>query len=131
MQNSVIFMIFAFLLVGCASASRVYETSPGTFTITATGDGFTTADRVFDLVTTKAKDKCAKKGGDLNVVDSNQAKTRMGIDTTITLNFRCASKNQAPEPKVVEKASSTLEATEKNAYHLDLLKAQRSTVIVL
>ena len=62
MQNSAIFMIFAFLLGGCASASRVHETSPGIFTVTATGDGYTTADRVFDLVTTKANDKCAKKG---------------------------------------------------------------------
>ncbi len=106
-------MIFAFLLGGCASASRVHETSPGIFTVTATGDGYTTADRVFDLVTTKANDKCAKKGEDLKVVDSKQARTRMGIDTTITLNFRCVSKNQAPEPKVVAKASPESDPTPK------------------
>jgi len=105
MRNSAIFMIFAFLLSGCLSASGVYETSPGIFTVTATGDGFTTADRVFELVTTKAKDKCAKTGGDLKVVDLNQAKTRMGIDTTITLKFRCVSKNQAPDPEAAAEAS--------------------------
>ena len=82
-------MTVALLLTGCASASNVYETSPGVFTVTATGDGYTTADRVFDLVMTKAKKTCVEKRGNLKVVDSNQSITRMGFDTTITLIFRC------------------------------------------
>ena len=89
MKNSAIFMTVALLLTGCATVSNVYETSPGIFTVTATGDGYTTADRVFDLVMTKARNTCVKKRKNLKVVDSNQRTTRMGFDTTITLKFRC------------------------------------------
>ena len=81
--------LMSFLLVGCASSSNVYEMSPGVFTVTATGDGYTTADRVMDLAMGKAQEACASRGRRLDVVNQNQSRTRMGIDTTIALNFRC------------------------------------------
>ena len=77
------------LLAGCASASNVYEMSPGVFTVTATGDGYTTADRVMDLAMGKAQETCTQKNRRLDVVNRNQYRTRMGIDTTIELSFRC------------------------------------------
>jgi hypothetical protein len=81
--------LLSFLLIGCASSSNVYEMSPGIFTVTATGDGYTTADRVMDLAMGKANEACASKGRRLDVVNQNQSRTRMGIDTTIALSFRC------------------------------------------
>jgi hypothetical protein len=77
------------LLSGCASASNVYETSPGVFSVTATGDGYTTADRVMDLAMGKAKATCDSRGKRLDLVNQNESRTRMGIDTTISINFRC------------------------------------------
>lgn len=81
--------LLSLLLVGCASSSNVYETSPGIFTVSATGDGYTTADRVMDLAMGKAKSTCDGRGRRLDLVNQDQSRTRMGIDTTITLNFRC------------------------------------------
>jgi hypothetical protein len=80
---------FLAFLGGCASASNVYEMSPGIFTVTATGDGYTTADRVLDLAMSKAQQQCTALGRRIDVVNQNQTRTRMGIDTTIALYFRC------------------------------------------
>lgn len=79
----------AAFLGGCVSASNVYEMSPGTFTVTATGDGYTTADRVMDLAMTKAQQQCSAFRKRINVIDQRQTVTRMGYDTTIALDFRC------------------------------------------
>jgi hypothetical protein len=81
--------LLSLMLAGCASSSNVYEMQPGVFTVTATGDGYTTADRVMDLAMGKAQQACASKGRRLSVVSHNQSQTRMGIDTTIALSFRC------------------------------------------
>jgi hypothetical protein len=81
--------IISLVLAGCASSSNVYEMQPGVFTVTATGDGYTTADRVMDLAMGKAQQACASQGRRLSVVNQNQSRTRMGIDTTIALSFRC------------------------------------------
>ncbi len=77
------------LVAACASASKVYEVSPDLFSVTATGDGFATADRVIDLAMGKAQDTCKQKGLRLHVVNEEQLNTRMGIDTTIKIVFRC------------------------------------------
>lgn len=89
LKTSLAVSLLSFLLIGCASSSNVYEMSPGIFTVTATGDGYTTADRVMDLAMGKANEACASRGRRLDVVNQNQSRTRMGIDTTIALSFRC------------------------------------------
>ncbi len=81
--------IISLMLAGCASSSNVYEMQPGVFTVTATGDGYTTADRVMDLAMGKAQQACASQGRRLQVLANNQTRTRMGIDTTMTISFRC------------------------------------------
>lgn len=82
-------MVLVTLLLGCASASNVYEVSPGIFSVSATGDGYTTADRVVDLAMGKAQRKCAESNRRLDLLSQNHSRTRMGIDTTISLTFRC------------------------------------------
>ena len=77
------------LLTGCVSSSNVYERSPGIYTVSATGDGYTTADRVLDSAMKPAQDACRQKGLRLDVVHQDQRDTRMGFDTTITVIFRC------------------------------------------
>jgi hypothetical protein len=89
MKAKATFVLLATILVGCASASNVYEVSPDIFSVTATGDGYTTADRVLDLAMGKAQAKCAQSGRRLHLLSQNQSRTRMGIDTTISLTFRC------------------------------------------
>lgn len=79
----------ALALTACASSSNVYEMAPGVYTVTATGDGYTTADRVTDLAMTKAQEHCGRISKRVRVVDEEQSRTRMGIDTTLKLRFQC------------------------------------------
>ncbi len=89
MKKALVFSSVAFALAACASSSNVYEMAPGIYTVTATGDGYTTADRVTDLAMTKAQEQCSKSGKRVRVVDEAQSRTRMGIDTTLKLRFQC------------------------------------------
>ena len=77
------------VLSACVSASNVFEISPGTYTVSSTGDGYSTADRVRNSVLTLAKNHCAKMGKNLNLLQEDNERTRMGIDTTMTINFTC------------------------------------------
>lgn len=76
-------------IAGCASSSNVYQIQPGVYQVAATGDGYTTADRVVDLAMTKASEHCKTLGKAPIIVRQQQARTRMGIDTTLTVWFRC------------------------------------------
>ena len=87
--TSVGLAILVVTLGGCASSSNVHQMSSGVFTVTATGDGFTTADRVQDLAYEKAETYCRKEGKGPQMINQQLANTRMGIDTTLALQFRC------------------------------------------
>ena len=77
------------LMSGCSEATNVYEIGNNKFTISATGDGYVTANKVRELVLQKANEHCAKRGKTLNLIDERLERTRMKIDTTITLDFSC------------------------------------------
>jgi len=81
---------FGILLAGCASSSNVYEMQPGVFQVTATGDGYTTADRVTDLAMQKAQEHCSQRGKRVRVINEQQSITRMGFDTTLRVYFACS-----------------------------------------
>jgi hypothetical protein len=89
MKSIICTLTVALSLSACASASNVYEMAPGVYTVTATGDGYTTADRVTDLAMGKAQEQCGRSGKRVRVVDEAQSRTRMGIDTTLKLRFQC------------------------------------------
>ena len=80
---------FGILLAGCASSSNVYEMQPGVFQVTATGDGYNTADRVTDLAMQKAQEHCSQRGKRVRVINEQQSITRMGFDTTLRVYFAC------------------------------------------
>ena len=77
------------VVVGCVSSSNVYEIEPGLFSVTVTGDGFSTADRVMDQAMQKAEARCATDGKRVKITKQQQSRTRMGIDTTLQVQFQC------------------------------------------
>jgi hypothetical protein len=77
------------ILTACVSSSNVYQVQPGIYSVTATGDGFSTADRVVDMGMQKAQAQCAGLGKQVKVVNQQQSRTRMGIDTTMQILFQC------------------------------------------
>jgi hypothetical protein len=78
-------------VTGCVSTSRVFEVAPGIYSVTTTGDGFSTASRTRDHVLGSATDFCAKQGKHVLVENDDQSHTRMGIDTTIDVRFQCVA----------------------------------------
>jgi hypothetical protein len=83
--------VVVLLLAACVSTSRVFEVKPGVYSVSTTGDGFSSASRVREHVLESATSYCVKQGKQLKLADEDQAKTRMGIDTTISVTFTCVS----------------------------------------
>ena len=77
---------------GCVSTSHVFEVRPGVYSVSTTGDGFSSASRVREHVLESATQYCGAKGQHVSMDTENSAHTRMGIDTTIDVTFRCVDK---------------------------------------
>ena len=73
----------------------MFEVAPGIYSVTTMGDGFTTASRMRDHVFGSATEFCGKQGKHVLVENEEQAATRMDIDTTIDVKFRCVSETAA------------------------------------
>ena len=67
----------------------MYLVHPSVYSVTATGDGFSTAVRVVNMGMQKAQSQCAGLGKQVKVVNQQQSRTRMVIDTTIQIFFQC------------------------------------------
>lgn len=86
----VAFLFVAYLsLSACVTQSKVYEVAPDTYTVSGTGDGFSSATRVIDSAMKSAHDYCEKKHQRFLLVNQQQGATRMDIDTTVTVTFQC------------------------------------------
>jgi hypothetical protein len=83
--------VVALLLAACVSSSHVFEIKPGVYSVSTTGDGFSSASRVREHVLESASSYCVKQDKQMKLADEDQAKTRMGIDTTISVTFTCVS----------------------------------------
>ena len=66
------------LTVGCVSTSNVLELGRDTYAASARQSAFKTGS-----------EKCNSLGKKFLLTNENVANTRMGIDTTVTLYFRC------------------------------------------
>ena len=77
------------LTVGCVSTSNVLELGRDTYTVSATADGFRDAASARQSAFKTGSEKCNSLGKKFLLTNENVANTRMGIDTTVTLYFRC------------------------------------------
>ena len=82
---------------GCLSGSQVFEVAPGIFTVTSTGDAYVSADQVRTSVLMKGTEFCNRRGELFGLIREDRSMTRLGIDTTISLNFICYPKS-GPRP---------------------------------
>lgn len=86
--------VFSFLLLtGCVSTSNVLELGRDTYSVTATADGFRDAASARQSAFESGAKKCASMGKKFLLTNENVANTRMGIDTTVSIIFRCLSEN--------------------------------------
>lgn len=83
-------------LAGCVNTTDALQTGPDTFTVTSTADGMRTASDARQSALRTAAERCNSMGRTIAVIREDMAMTRMGIDTTITIDFRCLPRSSAP-----------------------------------
>jgi len=83
-------LVSVLMVAGCVSTSDVFEVGPDTYTASATADGFRSAASARQSALEAGTSKCTALGRRLVLAGESSAPTRMGIDTTVTVTFRCA-----------------------------------------
>ena len=81
------------ILTGCVTTSHVIPMGEDTFSSSATSDGFRDAASARNSAFKKATAQCTTMGRNFMFVNESIMPTRMGIDTTVTLTFRCLTDN--------------------------------------
>lgn len=102
---------FVITLAGCVSTSQVLEMGRGTYSVSATADGYRDAASARQSAFQAGAQKCASLGKRFMLVNESSARTRMGIDTTVNVTFRCLFEND-PEyarPDVRQSPSVVIE----------------------
>ena len=85
--------IIVITLSGCLSTSQVLEMGRDTYSVTATADGYRLASQVRESAFQAGTEKCTSLGKRFMFINESTASTRMGIDTTVNVTFRCLNEN--------------------------------------
>ena len=88
MKNT-ISLTLATLLVACVNTSNVLQVGPNTWDVSATSDGMRAASDARQAAIEAAGKHCVSMGKTIQVVSDRSERTRMGIDTTYTVTFKC------------------------------------------
>lgn len=86
-------MASTFLLSGCVSTSRPLEMGKDTYSVSATADGFRDAASARQSAFESGRKLCASQGKRFMFVNESVSRTRMDIDTTVDIVFRCLNEN--------------------------------------
>jgi hypothetical protein len=87
------FFAAATLLCGCVATSEVLEMGKDTYSVSATADGFRSASSARQSAFATGHEMCAKQGKRFMFMNERTGRTRMGIDTTVDVTFRCLHEN--------------------------------------
>lgn len=99
--------ILALGLAGCVSTSSVLEVGRDTYTVSATADGFRTAAAARESAYEAGHAKCKAEGKRLQMVHEASERTRLDIDTTITVTFQCLDERDADYRRVEVRSAPT------------------------
>ena len=91
--RSITATIMVIILSGCLSTSQVLEMGRDTYSVTATADGYRLASQARESAFQAGTEKCTSLGKRFMITNESTARTRMGIDTTVTVTFRCLNEN--------------------------------------
>jgi len=78
---------------GCVSTSDVFEMGKDTYSFSANADGFRSAASARQSAFEAGREMCSKQGKRFMLVNEDTSRTRIGIDTTVDVTFRCVSEN--------------------------------------
>lgn len=77
------------VLGGCVDTSQPLEIGRDTYSVSSTADGYRTAASARQSAFETGARKCASLGRHFMLVNESTGATRMGIDTTVNVTFRC------------------------------------------
>lgn len=102
MQRNFIALALVLLAGGCVSTSSVLEAGRDTFTVSSTADGFRDAASARMSAYAAGQEKCNSLGKRFQLLNESTGATRMGIDTTVNVTFRClnASDPEYTRPEI-------------------------------
>ena len=86
-------MLLILLMSGCVTSSKVLEVGKDTFTVSATADGMSSASSAREKAFEAARLHCASMGKQFMLVSESVTRTRMNIDTMVTITFRALDRN--------------------------------------
>ena len=86
-------LVFTALLSGCVSTSNVLEMGRDTYSVSSTADGFRSAAAARESAFQKGTEKCGSQGKKFMFMNERTARTRMDVDTTVNVTFRCLSED--------------------------------------
>ena len=106
---------FSLSLVGCVSTSHVLEMGRDTYSVSATADGLRDAASARQSAFQAGAQRCAALGKRFMFVNESMGRTRMGIDTTVDVTFRCLSEGDSDyaRPDVRQSPSVVIEDQRK------------------
>jgi hypothetical protein len=90
---AVISVVAAAVLSGCVATSDVLEMGKDTYSVSSTADGMRSAASARQSAFEAGREMCTKQGKRFMFVNESMSRTRMAIDTTINVTFRCLSEN--------------------------------------
>lgn len=93
LRKLIVYVYATSLLVGCVSTSKVLEIGRDTYSVSSTADGMRDAASARQSAFELGREKCEKMDKRFMLVNESIARTRMGIDTTVSVTFRCLSEN--------------------------------------
>ena len=88
-----IFVVAAAVLSGCVSTSEVLEMGKDTYSVSATADGMRSAASARQSAFEAGRETCTKQGKRFMLANESMSRTRMWIDTTVDVTFRCLNEN--------------------------------------
>lgn len=83
------------LLFGCVSTSDVLEMGRDTYSVSSTADGLRSAAAARESAFQMGAKKCASLGKKFMFMNERTARTRMDIDTTVNVTFRCLNEDDS------------------------------------
>lgn len=92
-EKNILLGVCVVALNACVSTSRPLEMGKDTYSISATADGYRTAAAARESAFETGAKYCSSRGKKFMFLNEQSARTRMGIDTTIDVVFRCLSES--------------------------------------
>ena len=88
-------VVAAAVLSGCVSTSEVLEMGKDTYSVSATADGMRSAASARQRAFEAGREMCTKQGKRFMLANESTSPTRMWIDTTVDVTFRCLNENDS------------------------------------